>query len=54
VIGTAPRDRLEATQLQQSGARDVGEALSSMAGLAKLRKGAIANDVVVRGLQSAT
>ena len=52
VIGTAPRDRLEATQLQQSGARDVGEALSSMAGLAKLRKGAIANDVVVRGLQS--
>jgi iron complex outermembrane receptor protein len=52
VIGFAPRDHLEATELQRSGARDVGEALSSMAGLAKLRKGGIANDVVVRALQS--
>ena len=52
VIGAAPRDNLEATQLQQSGARDVGEALSSMPGLAKLRKGAIANDIVLRAVQS--
>jgi len=52
VIGAAPRDRIETAQLAESGARDVGEALASMTGLTKLRKGAIANDVVVRGLQS--
>ena len=52
VIGAAPRDRLEATELQQGGARDVGEAMASMPGITKLRKGGIANDVVIRGLQS--
>ena len=52
VIGTAPRDSVEATAIREMGARDVGEALTASAGVWQLRKGAIANEVVVRGLQS--
>jgi iron complex outermembrane receptor protein len=52
VTGLGARDSLEATTMREGAARDVGEALDGMAGLAKLRKGAIANDVVLRGLQS--
>lgn len=52
VIGSAPRDSLEAARLRESGARDVGDALEALPGVWKLRKGGIANDVVVRGLQS--
>ena len=40
------------TSVRESPARDVGELLADTAGLWKLRKGAIANDVVLRGLQS--
>ena len=50
VVGLVPRDALEATAIRESGARDVGEALGSTVGVWKLRKGGIANDVVVRGV----
>ena len=39
-------------EVRESGAKDVGEALANIAGLWKIRKGAIANDVVLRGFQS--
>ena len=52
VTGTAPRDSLEAPRIRESGARDVGEALNAVPGVTKLRKGGIANEVVLRGLQS--
>lgn len=50
VVGAAPRDSLEAASIRESGAKDVGEALSSVVGVSKIRKGGIGNDVVVRGL----
>jgi iron complex outermembrane receptor protein len=49
--GPAP-DSLEAPTLRESGARDVGAALQAVPGVWPLRKGGIANDVVLRGLQS--
>lgn len=52
VVGNAPRDTLEASEIRESPARDVGEALASVPGVAKLRKGGIASDVVVRGYQT--
>ena len=52
VVATLPRDTLEATEARESSARDVGEALARNAGVSKLRKGGIANDVVLRGFQS--
>jgi iron complex outermembrane receptor protein len=52
VIGAAPRDSLEAAAIRESPARDVGEALAETPGLWKLRKGGIANDISLRGLQS--
>jgi len=52
VIGAAPRDSLEASEIRESPARDVGEALTALAGVWKVRKGGIANDIVLRGLQS--
>jgi iron complex outermembrane recepter protein len=51
VLGSAPRDSLEASALRESGARDVGEALGALPGVSVLRKGAIAHDVVLRGFQ---
>jgi len=51
VIGTAPRDSVEAPRLGESGARDVGEALGAMAGVWKVRRAGIASDVVLRGYQ---
>ncbi len=50
VVGAAPRDYLEASAIRESGAKDVGEALSTTVGVWKIRKGGIGNDVVVRGL----
>ncbi len=50
VVGVAPGDDLEASRIRESNARDVGEALGSTVGVWNLRKGGIANDVVVRGL----
>jgi iron complex outermembrane recepter protein len=51
VLGAAPRDSIEALAIRESGARDVGEALAAMPGVSRVRKGAIANDVVLRGFQ---
>jgi iron complex outermembrane receptor protein len=52
VIGNAPRESVQSTEVRESSARDVGEAAAHALGLNKLRKGGIANDVVVRGFQS--
>lgn len=52
VVGSAPREGLDFGELRESAARDPGEALAGTPGVWKLRKGGIANDVVVRGLQS--
>jgi iron complex outermembrane recepter protein len=51
VVGRADRESLEVPRIRESGARDVGEALAGLAGVWKVRRGAIANDVVVRGYQ---
>ena len=51
IIGEAPTDSLEAEAIRESSARDVGEALAETAGVWKVRRGGIANDVVVRGFQ---
>jgi iron complex outermembrane receptor protein len=51
VVGEARRDTVEAFEMRESSARDVGEALTAAPGMMKLRKGAIANDVVMRGFQ---
>ena len=52
VIGGTPRGSLESAALRELGARDVGESMTSAAGVWQLRKGGIANEVVLRGLQS--
>jgi iron complex outermembrane receptor protein len=52
VIGGVPRGSLESAALRELGARDVGESMTSTAGVWQLRKGGIANEVVMRGLQS--
>ncbi len=52
VIGHAPRESVEASEIRQSSARDVGEAIASTPGVWKLRKGGIGNEIVVRGMQS--
>jgi iron complex outermembrane receptor protein len=49
VVGFAPRDSMEASETRESPARDVGEAIAQTPGVFKLRKGGIANDVVLRG-----
>lgn len=51
VVGTASRDAVQAFEMRESRARDLGEAMAAVPGLVKLRRGAIANDVVMRGLQ---
>ena len=52
VSAAIPRESVEATEVRESPARDVGELLADETGLWKLRKGGIASDVVLRGLQS--
>ncbi|HSN57397.1 MAG TPA: TonB-dependent receptor, partial [Candidatus Sulfomarinibacteraceae bacterium] len=49
VESQSPQDSLEASELRESTARDVGEALAGKPGVWKVRKGGIANDVVIRG-----
>lgn len=51
VIGETGRDVVEVLAMRESRARDLGEALGVLPGIARVRKGAIANDVVVRGFQ---
>jgi iron complex outermembrane receptor protein len=53
VVGASSRESIEATAIRESPARDVGEALGATPGVHKLRKGGIANDVVLRGLKGA-
>jgi len=43
------KDSLEVREIRESSAKDVGEALSKLEGIWKIRKGGIANDVVLRG-----
>ncbi len=45
------REVLTEREVRESFAKDPGEALSKMEGVWKLRKGGIANDVVIRGFQ---
>jgi outer membrane receptor protein involved in Fe transport len=52
VLSPIPEDSLEAPSIRESGARDLGQALGATPGVWPLRKGGIANDVVLRGLQS--
>ena len=42
---------LEVREVRESAARDVGEALAQLEGVWKVRKGGIANDLVLRGFQ---
>jgi iron complex outermembrane receptor protein len=44
-------DTLEVREVRETPARDLGEALAPGPGLDKIRKGGIASDVVVRGMQ---
>jgi iron complex outermembrane receptor protein len=52
VLSPAPGDSLEAPSIRESGSRDLGQAVGTTPGVWPLRKGGIANDVVLRGLQS--
>ncbi|MBZ5727089.1 MAG: TonB-dependent receptor [Acidobacteriia bacterium] len=45
------REVLEIREVRESAAKDLGEALSKLEGLTMIRKGGIANDVVLRGFQ---
>ncbi|WP_333784086.1 TonB-dependent receptor [Thermocrinis sp.] len=44
-------DSLEVREVRESSAKDVGEALTKISGLSKFRRGAIANDVLIRAFQ---
>jgi iron complex outermembrane receptor protein len=44
-------ESLEAREVRERGARDLGEALSTLPSIAKVRKGGIANDIVLRGMK---
>lgn len=46
------QEGLEVREIRESAARDLGEALAKIDGITMLRKGAIANDIVLRGLGS--
>jgi iron complex outermembrane recepter protein len=52
VIGSAVTDGIEQSGIAGSGAVDIGEALARLPGLARIRKGAIGNDVVLHGHQA--
>jgi hypothetical protein len=52
VLSPAPEDSFEAPSIRESGSRDLGQAPGTTPGVWPLRKGGIANDVVLRGLQS--
>jgi iron complex outermembrane recepter protein len=44
-------ESLEVREVRETNAKDVGEALQSIGGINKIRKGGIANDIVLRGFQ---
>lgn len=52
VVGALVRESIESAEIRDSSARDIGEALSELNGVSLVRKGAIANDVVLLGYQS--
>jgi len=45
------QDQLDLSEVRESSAKDLGEALTAVDGVFKIRKGGIANDVAVRGFQ---
>ena len=47
---SANEESLSIREVRESPARDMGEALKQIEGLSYVRKGAIANDIVLRGL----
>lgn len=51
VIGQMPQEALAAAEIRESGARDAGEAMTRLGGVWKVRKGGIANDIVLGGYQ---
>jgi len=51
VVGRAPQDSVESRAIRESLARDAGESLTRLPGVSRVRKGAIANDVVVRSFK---
>lgn len=46
-----PEESLDIREVRETPARDVGEALKGIEGISSIRKGAIANDIVLRGFQ---
>jgi iron complex outermembrane recepter protein len=52
VMGRMPKASLESAPVRESTARDVGEAMAEVSGIAKVRKGGIASDVILDGFQS--
>jgi iron complex outermembrane receptor protein len=51
VLGTAPREGLATSEISESVGHEMSEVLTRMAGMAKLRRGGVAQDVVMRGYQ---
>ena len=51
VVARQNRDDLMASELRETGGRDVAEAMTELPGVWKLRKGGAASDVVLRGYQ---
>jgi iron complex outermembrane receptor protein len=45
------QDQLDMSEVRESSAKDLGEALTAVDGIFKIRQGGIANDVVIRGFQ---
>jgi iron complex outermembrane recepter protein len=52
VLGALPKDSIEGTDTREISARDVGETMTHAPGVWKVRKGGIANDIVLRGFPS--
>lgn len=46
------KEGVEIREVRESSAKDVGESLAKIEGVSRLRKGAIANDIVLRGFES--
>ena len=52
VQGALVKDSIESSEIRDDTARDIGESLSRLNGLSLVRKGAIANDIMLQGHQS--
>ncbi len=51
VVAASPEGSLESARIRESFARDAGEALAQVPGVERVRKGAIASDIVLRGFK---